>query len=207
MKIISAVTKKTGHANERGAALITVLLISVPLLMAGGALIMITSMSVANTADSAAETKAYYAAEAGAQQVLTVLRGNVAPNPLFASDPSGGIAPENMIDFRMAVNPSTSNLAGDTAGPRLSRWLSYDSTYTDRVSLTSNYTPMNGMAFNALLSDPDNSSVVTFSTSGGFPNYSMAISHQFGSDNSHATLKYQSQASTTINNSGNSTLG
>ncbi len=208
MKIISAVTKgKSGYANERGAALITMLLVSIPLLMAGGALIMITSMSAANTADSAAETKAYYAAEAGAQQALNVLRGNVAPNPLFVSNPSGSIAPENMISFRMAVNPSTSNLANDTAGPRLSRWLSYDSTYTDRVSLTSNYSPINGMAFNALLSDPDNSSVVTFSTSGGFSNYIMATSHDFGSGNTRATLTYQAQGATTITNSGASTLG
>src|SRR5712692_10755252 len=109
MKIISAVTKKTGHANERGAALITMLLVSIPLLMAGGALIMITSMSAANTADSAAETKAYYAAEAGSQQVLNVLRGNVAPNPLFVSNPSGSIAPGNLINFGTAVNPATSN--------------------------------------------------------------------------------------------------
>ena len=152
MKIISTGAKgKSGYANERGAALITMLLVSIPLLMAGGALIMITSMSAANTADSAAETKAYYSAEAGAQQVLNVLRGNVAPTPLFVANPSGGIAPANMIDFRMAVNPSTSNLTDDTAGPRLSRWLTYDSTYTDRVSLTSNYTPISGLAFNALL--------------------------------------------------------
>src|SRR5712691_8420159 len=101
MKIIYAgPSAKSGYANERGAALITVLLISVPLLMAGGALIMITSMSAANTADSAAETKAYYAAEAGGQQVLNVLRGNAAPNPLFASNPSGSIASQNMINFR-----------------------------------------------------------------------------------------------------------
>src|SRR5438132_9668981 len=139
----TAKSAKSDRANERGAALITMLLVSIPLLMAGGALIMITSMSAANTADSAAETKAYYAAEAGSQQVLSVLRGNVAPNPLFVTNPSGSIAPENMINFRTAVNPSTSNLADDAAGPRLSRWLGYDSTYTDRVSLTSNYTPIN----------------------------------------------------------------
>src|SRR5947207_5063142 len=103
MKIISpAKSAKSGKSNERGAALITMLLVSIPLLMAGGALIMITSMSVANTADSAAETKAYYAAEAGAQQALNVLRGNVAPNPLFVSDPLGGVATENMISFRTA---------------------------------------------------------------------------------------------------------
>jgi len=204
MKILSPVTKrKSGWANERGAALITMLMVSIPLLMAGGALIMITSMSAANTADSAAETKAYYAAEAGAQQVLNVLRGNVAPNPLFVSNPSGSIAPGNMISFRMAVDTSTSNFDSDTNGPRLSRWLSYDGTYTDRVSLTSNYSPINGLAFNALLNDPDNSSVVTFSTSGGFPNWGMSATHHFGP----LRLTYEPQAATTINSSGNRTLG
>ena len=72
------------HRDERGAALITVLLISIPLLMAGGSLILITSMSTANVTDAAAETKAYYAAEAGAQQLLGVLRGNMAPNSLIS---------------------------------------------------------------------------------------------------------------------------
>src|SRR6185295_20253374 len=98
---------KRGYQSERGAALITVLLISVPLLMAGGGLIMITSMGVSNTADAAAETKAYYAAEAGAQEILGVLRGNVAPSPLFATNPSGSIAPENKMSFKRAVGLST----------------------------------------------------------------------------------------------------
>src|SRR5207245_2805293 len=74
---------------------------------------------------------------------------------------------------------------------------------TDRVSLTSNYTTISGLAFNALLSDPDKSSVVTFSTSGGFTNYGMSDSHVFAG----AKLEYVAQTSTTINNSGNSTLG
>jgi hypothetical protein len=207
MKIIFNPKQRPDLRGERGAALVTMLMISIPLLMAGGALIMITSMSAANTTDSAAETKAYYAAEAGSQQVINTLRGNVAPNPLFASNPYGGVASANMIDFRMAVDPSTSNVNGDSSGPRLSRWLSYDSTYSDRVTLTSNYTPMNGMAFNVLLSDPDNSNFVTFSTSGGFTNYAMATSHQWGNGNPRAKLTYVPQASTTINSSGNSTLG
>jgi len=208
MKIIFNSQRQADSRGERGAALVTMLMISIPLLMAGGALLMITSMSVANTTDSAAETKAYYAAEAGSQQIMNVLRGNVAPNPLFATNPSGGVAPENMIDFRMAVNPSTSNTTGDSSsGPRLSRWLSYDSSYSDRVPLTSNYTALNGMAFNVLLSDPDNSTLVTFSTSGGFPNYGMASSHQWGPGNPRATLRYNARPVTTINTSGNTTLG
>ena len=199
--------EKRDYQGERGAALVTVLMISVPLLMAGGGLIMITSMAVGNTADAAAETKAYYAAEAGAQQVLGVLRGNVAPSPLFATNPSGSIAPENQISFRRAVNVATSNKSGDNSAPRLSRWLNYDSTYTDRVTLVSDYTPVNGMAFRATLSDPDNSQTVSFSTSGGFTNHGLAASHQFGSGSPRATLTYQPQAAATITDTGNSTLG
>ena len=197
---------KRGFSSERGAALITVLMISVPLLMAGGALIMITSMSAATTADSAAETKAFYAAEAGAQQVLGVLRGNTAPNPLFVANPLGGIAPENQISFRRAVDPTTSNLASDPSDARLSRWLNYDPTYTDRVPLTGGYSPITGLAFSTVLTDPDNSRVLTFSTSGVFTNYG-SDTHRFTGVGSQATLKYRPQAATTITSSGNSTFG
>lgn len=206
METTKTARRKTGVRDERGAALITVLLIAIPLLMAGGSLILITSMATANTADMAAETKAYYAAESGAQQVLQVMRGNVAPNPVFATDPSGSVAPENMITFQKAVTQSTSNVSDDASAPRLSRWLSYDSTYTDRVPLTSNYSPISGLAFNVQLSDPDNSQSVTFSTSGVFTNYG-SNQHQWNGGGNKATLTYNAQASTTINTSGSSTLG
>jgi hypothetical protein len=211
MEAISKVTKKRSvYADERGAALITMLLISLLLLTASGALIMTTSMSATNTVDSAAETQAYYAAESGTQAVLNVLRGNVAPDPVFAADPSGGVAPENRISFRKAITTSTSNLSGDTsANARLSRWLTYDMTYDPaRVTLTTGYATINGMAFNAVLTDPDNSGVVTFSTSGVFTNYPTENPHQFFTNgNTKVTLQYQPQASTTISTTGASTLG
>jgi hypothetical protein len=189
--------------DERGAALVTVLIISFLLLAAGGALIMTTVMSATNAIDTTSETQAYYAAESGLQATLNVLRGNVAPNPLFDANQT---APENKISFRRAVAQSTSNLSTDTNVPRLSRWLSYDSTYTDRVTIGPNYSPVNGMAFNTTVSDPDNSATVTFSTSGVFTNYG-TTTHQFGSGNNKFTLGYQSQSTTTITNSGASTLG
>src|SRR5207237_67577 len=172
----TAAYKNIVRRSERGAALITMLLVSIPLLMAGGALITITAMSLANNADASAETKAYYAAEAGAQSVLNVLRGNNAPNPLT------GVAANDTNNFRNAVTISLSNVANDTTDPRLSRWLSYDATYTDRVPLPSaagaGYSPITGMAFKTTLRDPDNSAVVTFSTSGILTNYG-SNSHQF----------------------------
>jgi len=190
METTKVAKRKIGFRDERGAALITVLMIAVPLLMAGGSLILITSMNTANTADVAAETKAYYAAESGAQQVLQVMRGNVAPSPLFASNPMGAIAPENVITFKKAVTQSTSNLSADANNPRLSRWLSYDSTYTDRVPLTSNYSPINGLAFNVELRDPDNTNTVTFSTSGAFVNWGGNDSHMFSSGGNQARVAY-----------------
>src|ERR687884_654539 len=87
--------------NERGVALVTMLLISLLLLAAGGAVILTTAMSATNSIDSAAETQAYYAAQAGLQSTLNVLRGNVAPNPLI--DTSSSSAPDNAISFRKAV--------------------------------------------------------------------------------------------------------
>jgi hypothetical protein len=200
--------EKSNAAGERGAALITMLLVSLLILTAGGTLILTTSMSAANTVDAASEMQAYYAAEAGTQAVLNVLRGNVPPNPVFATDPSGGVAPENKITFRKAVTVSSSNISGDTATARLSRWMTYDTSYNPaRVTISPSYNPMNGMAFNTSISDPDNSAVVTFSTSGGFTNYAMATQHQFGLGNTKATLTYVPQATATINTSGASTLG
>jgi len=148
--------------GERGAALVSTLLISALLLTAGGMLILTTTMSATNTFDSAAEMQAYYGAEAGIQASLNVLRGNVSPSPLFIANPVNGVAPENKIDLTKALLPAKSNLAGDPATllPRLSRWINYNykptgSTYFDRVALTPGYIPLTGTAYSLELSDPD----------------------------------------------------
>src|ERR1700704_1794352 len=77
-------TKHTGLAlqrsSERGAALLTALLVSTLLLAAGSALIVSTSLSSTTEADATAEMQAYAAAEAGLENALNVLRGNVAPD-------------------------------------------------------------------------------------------------------------------------------
>jgi hypothetical protein len=144
--------------DERGAALVTMLLVSMLLLVAGGALIVSTSMTAQASFDSTAEAQAYYGAEAGLQASLNVLRGNVAPNPLFGTNPSGSINTLNKINFLGAITLATSNKSGDTSAvSRLSRWLSYDSTYTDRVvvSPTSGYTSLNGIAYSIEVANPD----------------------------------------------------
>src|SRR6185295_17680864 len=141
---LTAPNRPRNRENERGAALITVLMISVLLLTAGGALILSTSLSGTSTVDAAAEMQAYYGAEAGIQSTLNVFRGNVLPNPLFVANPAGTVDPQNRIDFTKALTPVTSNRAGDPARSpaRLSRWLTYNyppSATTDRVGISGSY--------------------------------------------------------------------
>ena len=67
--------------GERGAALITSVLLSLLLLAAGGTLILTATMTGITARDSTAEMQAYYAAEAGVAKTLEVIRGNVQSNP------------------------------------------------------------------------------------------------------------------------------
>lgn len=67
-----------GRRGERGAALVMSLLVAMLLLAAGGALIATAGMTVSNAVDSTAEAQAYYAADAGLQAALTVMRRNRA---------------------------------------------------------------------------------------------------------------------------------
>ena len=69
------------RAGERGAALITAVLLSLLLLAAGGILILTSTMTGITARDSTAEMQAYYGAEAGIAKVLEVLRGNVQSSP------------------------------------------------------------------------------------------------------------------------------
>ena len=69
------------RAAERGAALITAVLLSLLLLAAGGTLILTATMTSNTARDSTAEMQAYYAAEAGIARTLEVLRGNAQSNP------------------------------------------------------------------------------------------------------------------------------
>src|SRR6266850_6325761 len=101
--------------NERGAALVTSLLIATILLVAGGALIQITSMSAANAIDSTAESEAYYGSEAGLQAALNAIRGNAAHT---ASAMPTGVT---RMNFLTAVVPAYSNdrpsgTGGDSTG-------------------------------------------------------------------------------------------
>jgi len=98
-------TPPATRAGERGAALITALLISTLLLLAGGALLVKTTGSVAVAYGSTAEMQSYYSAEAGLQSALNVLRGNVQNDDGDAAT------------FRNAV---------DMNGGTLASWITYD---------------------------------------------------------------------------------
>jgi hypothetical protein len=137
--------------SQRGAALITVLMMSTLMLATGGALVLVTGLSSRTAIDATAERQAYYSAEAGVQDTLNVLRGNV--------NPQAGMPAGSKIDFRKAITDSDSNLPGDTATvAHLSGWLNYNySSGNDaRVAMTANYSPLNGLAYSVEVSDPDN---------------------------------------------------
>jgi hypothetical protein len=159
MKIKLELRSNTDSASQRGAALVTVLLISTLLLAMGGTLILVTSLSARTSIDATAEMQAYYSAEAGIQDTLNVLRGNVAPN---AAMPAG-----SKISFRDAVTANKSNRPGDNSTTfRLSGWLNYNYTSTgqsspDRVGLTAGYNPINGLAYSVTVTDPDNTPVAS----------------------------------------------
>ena len=127
--------------GERGAALLTCILLSMMLLAVAGMVIMTTGMSATTAVDSTAELQAYYGAESGLEAVLNVLRGNVAPNPDL---PAG-----TRMGFRNAVQLNRSNLEDDTSTvARLSGWLPYGAN--NRVSPAgANY------SYRVELTDPD----------------------------------------------------
>ena len=192
--------KTPDRKGERGAALVTVLMISFLLLVASIALILESSLNTANVTDATSEEQAYYAAESGVQSVIDALRHNPAPLPLLDStkvpyppDPNADAA--NQIDYLKAVRRETSNIctkAGMTyscpdprdQAPnalRLSRWLRYNwgpnggasATSKDRIVIgdPTTYSPLNGFAYSVEVSDPDNTAgIVAYSMAGGIWN-------------------------------------
>lgn len=154
-------TEGKNRESERGAALVTVLMVSFLLMVAGTALILAASMNTANVTDSVAEQQAYYAAESGIQSALNVLRNDrdstsdVKPNPLVDTNKSEN-DPANVIDYRKATQISVSNNPNDNSTfARLSRWLDYNTAGSPtRVSVGTN----TGQAFSLNVIDPDNTS-------------------------------------------------
>ena len=156
---------REGNKGQRGAALITTLMMSTLLLATGGALVLVTSLSNRTVIDATAEMQAYYSAEAGVQDTLNVLRGNINPRT--------GMPANSRISFRMAIERGGSNLPSDASATcrnndptsicRLSGWLNYSfpTNSPNRVALTPNYTPLNGLAYAVQVSDPDQTPIAT----------------------------------------------
>ena len=180
-----------GRAGERGAALVTMLLASVLLLGAGGALIMTTMMSANNSIGSTPEMQAYYVAESGMQSALNALRGNAKPI-LVAGD---------RMSFRTAIIPSISN-GGNTGTPRLAGWLPYnDPANPNSLVPVTIGTVTGGYRVTIENMDP-NSHIVQFQTSGKIDNGDAGKTYQktFGTvgGTNEVTIRYTSQASTTL---------
>jgi len=189
----------TNRKSERGAALILVLFASLLILAGSLMLVLTTTISTTNAISSTDEMQAYYAAEAGLQDALNVLRGNVAPHPNDGTK----------INFKNAINVGTSNNPSSGVA-QLSRWLVYDypSGSPDRVTLSPNYSTTDGIAYAITgISDPDNSREVIYSTAAAFNGNSISTSSSSQSLGGGVSITYTPQSSTDITTNGNPTLG
>ncbi|REJ79044.1 MAG: hypothetical protein DWQ47_06275 [Acidobacteria bacterium] len=191
---------KANRKDEQGAAMVMVLLVVFLLLVACAGLILESALNSANVTDAVAEQQAYHAAESGIQRTLDVLRGNVPPNPLLDSSESASHL-NNKIDYSKALALATSNSPGDTSTvPRLSRWVTYDGTLTDRIPLGPN---ANELAYSIELIDPDNAgSLLSFQMSANING--MGNSYTFGSGGNTATISFVSNSVTDLNTSAGS---
>jgi hypothetical protein len=151
---------------------------------------------------------------------------SAAPTP---GGTTGDIPDAQKINLRRAVDHAFSDHPNDPAAApdlRLSRWLDYDYTppnggYPDRVTLNDNYSPITGTAYRVVLSDPDNSTSVGFTTTGLFKSpgpgvvvsgngQSVTVNNILGPAVGTATITYVPRTIATATNSypsSNTTLG
>lgn len=179
------------RTGERGAALVTMLLVSVLLLGAGGALIMTTTMSATNSVASTAEMQAFYVAESGMQSALNALRGNAAPL----------INTSDRMSFRTAIIPSISN-GGNAGTPRFAGWLPYnDPSDANSLVPVSVGTITGGYRVTIENMDP-NSHIVQFETSAKITGGDAGKTYQktFGTvgGTDEVTIRYSGQPSTNL---------
>lgn len=125
--------QSSDRKGERGAALICVLLLSALLLSAGGVLLLTTSMSAINAIDATAEIQAYYAAEAGLERSLNVIRTHDIPTGTM---PAG----KTKLTFRDIV-----------LNPTLANWIPFDGPTISGAATTL----ISTNAFSVSVTDPD----------------------------------------------------
>ncbi|HEX3187488.1 MAG TPA: hypothetical protein VHQ94_21995 [Pyrinomonadaceae bacterium] len=181
----------TDRKNERGAALVTMLLVTILLLGAGGALIMTTAMSSSTAIGSTAEMQAYYVAESGMQSALNVLRGHT--KPLVTST--------DRMSFRAAVVPDISNGPDNTGSLRLAGWLPYNNRLEPNSLVPISIGAVTG-GYRVTVENLDpESHIVTFETSGQIEGSDAATpySRTFNSGGvQEVTIRYDALAATTL---------
>ena len=127
------------RAGERGAALITAVLLSLLLLAAGGILILTSTMTSLTARDSTAEMQAYYAAEAGVARTLEVLRGNVQSSPAGTRASFHNILCSPNLWNTMSGN--VVDVAGDSVGFQVTSILDPDNQDTVTKCADASYKP------------------------------------------------------------------
>jgi hypothetical protein len=171
MEKLKAQMQVNDRNGERGAALITVIMISFLLLVAVAALLLEASTNTANVTDATAEEQAYYAAESGIQTAVNILRHKPVANELI--DPGQpATAAVNQVTYRKAARAADSNYNDDDYTDvniaRLSRWMTYDDDNypagEGRVVLGD---PSDGVGYKVEVISPDNvGGAVAFHTQG-----------------------------------------
>src|SRR5688572_16036313 len=190
IKANSRRSNKPVRKGERGAALVTMLLVTVLLLGAGGALIMTTAMSANNSIGSTAEMQAFYVAEAGMQSALNVLRGNT--KPLVTST--------DRISFRTAVVPDISNGPDNNGASRLAGWLPYNDRFDPNSLVPVEVGSITG-GYRVTVENLDpESHIVQFETSGSIEGSDAATPYQrtFNNGVKEVTIRYSALAATTL---------
>lgn len=192
MKRQSQMETSNKRAGEKGAALVTMLLVSVLMLGAGGALIMTTMMSANNSMSSTAEMQAFYVAESGMQSALNVLRGNTKPL----------VTATDRMSFRTAIIPSISNGPGNTGALRLAGWLPYNDPNDPQSLVPVTLGTVTG-GYRVTLENLDpNSHIVEFQSSAIIDGSDSATQYQrtFGTvgGTDEVTIRYSGQPATTL---------
>lgn len=192
MMKLDTTNKINSRAGERGAALVTMLLVSILLLGAGGALIMTTMMSANNAIGSTPEMQAYYVAESGMQSTLNVLRGNTQPL----------VTATDRMSFRTAIIPEISNGPGNNGAVRLAGWLPYNDRLDPASLVPVNLGTITG-GYRVTVENMDpNSHIVEFQTSATIDGSDAGTSFQrtFGTvgGTDEVTIRYSGQALTNL---------
>ncbi|MCA1589021.1 MAG: hypothetical protein LC734_01260 [Acidobacteria bacterium] len=206
---------KSCRDHEKGAALVMALLVSFMLMVASAGLILEVTTNTRNVTDITAERQAYDAAESGIQAAVNVLRDNITlpDDRLLQATPTNCTTPstpelcrQNRIDYLKAITPGSSNLTttGLDTIPRLSRWINYDATVTDRVRMSNTQ-----HAYSLDVTDPDHTgSLVTYFTRARFYDFEPLADPTdrsqitYGTGANTITIKFVPQTSVQIDTTG-----